>query len=134
MGIPDLYSYYLAMILSQGKFWWHPTKSEQCSMTEQTLFPHKNPRLLLFAIGAGLTTSLKIPPLLQATATAWTHAKVLHALTPKTQMVLLPLQLLSMMALDLDLQPWTRSGITLLEHIYEGDTLKTFQALRTKFG
>lgn len=106
LGMLDLYRYYLVPILSQVKYWWQPVEDKQWFLMECTLLPQITPKLLMMVIGVGLTPSQPTPHM----------------------------QLLSVLAPDLDLLPWTRAGIILLDHIYEGGKMKTFQALCADFG
>lgn len=132
LGVPDLRTYYKAIIFDQTKKLWDMASLQPWTLIEAAAFA-QNPPLMLAAVWMGHHPSCSFLPTINATISIWKSTlqtwEGLHA----QAFYQLPLSTLSLLSPDLPLQNWTMRGIQRIGDLFQLFRLLSFLQLKDRF-
>lgn len=134
MGLPNLQAYHFAMTLDQCKFWWQNSSNKMWSQMEADILGISDWKTVLLDPLPNPTFSSRLPLPVVTTLHYWKSIFQDKYLQSGFSFTSIPLGCLPFHIPDLHLELWIQKGISSLEDLYDGSTIRPFTDLQEKFG
>lgn len=132
LGVPDLRTYYKAVILDQTKELWDMSSSQPWTLIEATNLAH-TPSHLLAATWVGYHPLHSFLSIVNVTIAIWKsflqRAGGIHIHAPHQ----LPIAALSLLSPNLPLQLWSSQGLRKIGDMFQHNQLLSFQQIKDQF-
>lgn len=134
LGLPKLQAYHFAMTLAQVKHWWKGSKSKAWVCMEADCMGIKDLKGALLDPIANPLFPAHITPTITTTLNYWKTVFMKRCPQPGISHASIPLGFLPLHIPHLNITPWAQKGLTLLEDLYDGVSIRPFDDLQEQYG
>lgn len=134
LGLPNLQAYHFAMTLDQSKYWWQNSSNKTWSQMEADILGISDWRAVMLDPLPSPTFSSRLPVPVAATLHYWNSAFQDNYLQSGLSHASIPISFLSLHISNLHIESWMQKGMTSLDDLYDGSTIRSFADLRERFG
>lgn len=125
--------YYLASILAQLRSWFPESPNPRWQELEENQIPNKNLYNYLMIQPTNVSYNQSLAPSMKASLQAWNILVKNHSSNSLVSPLQIPIASLSGVIPDLRINHWTDQGITHIEDLRIGSTMKTFRTLQIEY-